>query len=251
MLTSSFLALLLLQPTCVSHRPAESRGVQIKLQAKITNYTLTADTFLLALTRVCGKFEIPMGIEWVKSPKTLRNVNHTWQHATVYRVIESLVRGQPGYSFEVRNGVVHVFPKGALRDRHNFLNIRIEQFEVQNEHIAVASRLRLYPLVHHVVSPPVGATSPESEGGTGYHISTGSGDERVSFKSRNITVRGILDRFSLAAGLKIWIVTYPEKPTLTVAGFRRTGSLYRDAPLPDEYQPLWEFLPWGVEPPRK
>lgn len=179
MLTASCLVLLFLQPTRVSHQAAESRQLHARLQAKIENYTLTADSLLRAM------------------------------------------------------------------------NIRIEKFEVQNEHIAVASRLRLYPLVHHVVSPPVAATSSGSEGGTGYHISSGLGDERVSFKLRNVMVREILDEFSLAAGLKIWIVTYPEKATLTGAGFRRTVSLYSVAPLPDEYQPLWEFLPWSVEPPRK
>lgn len=74
------------------------------------------------------------------------------------------------------------------------------------------------------------------------------GDERISLSLRNVRVRDILDRLSLATGLKIWVVTYPERFRISKGGFRQTEAFHTDKGVADEEQPLWVFLPWGVKP---
>ncbi|MGH9915707.1 MAG: hypothetical protein ACRD63_10525, partial [Pyrinomonadaceae bacterium] len=220
--------------------------MQTKLRTKVENYTIAADTFLQALTRVAAKFEIPMGFEWVKAPDTLRSINRSWQRATVYQIIESLVKAQPGYDFRISNGVVHVFPHGSLTDEHNFLNIRIDKFEVQNEFVEVASerlRSRVRGLIRQPPPSPPGAR--QTGKGVAGSMVIDMRDRQVSFRLVNSTVRDVLDKLSLAAGFKIWVVTYPETPTFTNAGFRRTSSLYTDNIIPDENQPIWRLLLWN------
>ena len=73
------------------------------------------------------------------------------------------------------------------------------------------------------------------------------GDRKVTFKLENVTVRDVLDKLSLAADFKFWVVTYPEKATLTARGFYRTLSLYTGL-VPDEDQPVWHLLQWGYDP---
>jgi hypothetical protein len=236
--TSFLLVLLLTQPVQVSQSLAARQELDKKLVTHIETYDLSADTFLQALTKVAAQFQLPMGIEWVKAPAHLTKVNFSWQQATVYQILESVVKSQPGYDLDISNGMVHVSPRGFLTDPHNFLNLRVDEFGVQDEFIGVASR-RLRDLVRRIVSPP--ASFPlEGEAGS---LATGMGDHRVSFKLKDAAVRDILDRLSSAADLKVWIVTYPQEPRWTPSGFRRTISLYRAGPIPDEYQPEWIFLP--------
>jgi hypothetical protein len=129
-------------------------------------------------------------------------------------------------------------------DKHSFLNLRIDRFEVQNEFVGVANK-RLNSLVNRIVSPPPPSPSGAREAGS---TATGKGDRQVSFKLENATVREILDKLSLAADKKIWIVTYAENATLTRTGFRRTVSFYGASPIPDAYQPIWMLLQWDIEP---
>lgn len=247
MVTTSILFLmLLLQPVWVSQPSEEPQSLQRRLQVNLEQYTLSADTFLQALTKVATQFEIPMGIEWVQAPVSLRNVNLSWQRVTVYQVVKSLVESQPGYEVEISNGVVHVFPRGSPRDPHNFLNLRIDKFKVQNEPVAVANH-RLHALVKRIVSSP--PPSPPGAGEAG-SIATSTDDRQVSLELENATVRDILDKLILAGVFKIWIVTYPESPALTKAGFRQVLSLYRSS-VPGEEAPVWALLRWGVEPPGK
>jgi hypothetical protein len=49
----------------------------------------------------------------------------------------------------------------------------------------------------------------------------------------------------LTSARKIWIVTFVNSGVLTRSGLRRTRTLWNDLTLPDEEQPLWDFLHWG------
>src|SRR2546428_763418 len=84
----------------------------------------------------------------------LKEITLYRERASVYQILESLVKSQPGYELDVENGVVHVFQKDSLTDKRSFLNIQIHKFEVHNEFGANVSR-RLMALVNQIVSPPV------------------------------------------------------------------------------------------------
>ncbi len=233
------LATLLLQPIWAWPPPPGEQGLQVKLRARLENYTIIADSFPQALTKVAAQFEIPMGIEWIRTPATQREIRRSWRHTTAYGVVESLVKSQRGYNFGIANGVVHVFPQGALMDRSSFLNHRINKFEAKNEFAGVLS-YRLRELLKRTVSPSL-PSSPAL--GTGVSIATGAGDRRITFRLVNATVRQVLDKLGLATDFRIWIVTYPED--LTETGFRRVASLYTSSAVPDNEQPVWAFLRWG------
>lgn len=243
MLATLLLAILPLQPTGTLYPSAEPQELEKLLQSKVEHYTLSEDTFLQALTRVAAEFEIPMGIEWVKSPTTLRRFERSWRNLSIYQILKSVLKAQSGYELQISNGVVHVFPRGALVDKGSFLNLRIDKFEVENHFGAFAS-YELHNRVHLIVSPP---TTVSPEGGWGASITSGTGDRRINLKLQNVTVRDVLDRISLATDLNIWLVTYPEKAPLTARGFYRTLSLYTDV-LADDQQPVWHLLPWGHDP---
>lgn len=253
MFYASFLIMLLLPRWDLPQIP-NAQGLRTKLQIRVDNYSLSAPTLIQALTKVASQFEIPMGIEWVKEPSTMRTVSFSKKHATVYQIIESLVKSQRGYGFAIGEDIVHVFPRGSLKNTRSFLDLRINRFDVQDEFVAVASyrlrRLVNVPVVSRTATLRRGTSPglPSPGSGTAGSIAAGSGDRRVSLKVRNATVRNILDRLCLAADLRIWVVSYPPRFTITKGGFRRTVALHTDVSVPDEEQPQWVFLPWGVEP---
>jgi hypothetical protein len=240
MFRSLFLMIALLQPAEPFSRHLNPQAIQGKLHATVKTYSLSADNFLQALTKTASQFEIPMGIEWVREPQTMRPFNRTWKQATPYKIIRTLVNTQPGYEFEVRGSVVHVHPHGSLGDPHDFLNLNIKRFVVKDEYVASAS-YRLRQIVREASMPPSGS-------GTAASITSGAGDKPVTLDLQNVKVRKILDALSLASGLKMWVVTYPQDTTLTQTGFRRTGVAHTDATVPDSEQPAWQFWQWGPVP---
>ena len=243
MLVSSLLVMLLLQVGLATEAPMQGERLQKRLEAKVEEYTLSEDSFLQALTRVASEFEIPMGIEWVRSPGTIRKIQISWHDGTVHEILQSLVKSQPGYELQITNGVVHVFPRSARADRRSFLNLPIDKFQVENDYVQFASR-RLQQRLRGVVTPPLAVKPGMGEAGS---LATGMGDRRVTFKLGNVTVRDVLDKLSLAADFKIWVVTYPEKTALTATGFYRPLSLFTNA-VSDDYQPVWHLLRWGYDP---
>ena len=220
---------------------AAEEELPAKLQRQVEEYTLTADNFLQALTKTAAQFRIPIGVEWIRSPMTSGTVQFSWRSATPEGILRALVDSQPGYELEVKNGIVHIFPRKSVADKNNFLNIQIDKFSVRNEYVAFASH-RLWAQVHRTVVPPL-----TPGGGEAGSIASGAGDRQISFELENVTVRDILDKLALAAGLKVWVVTYPENPSLTRAGFRSAISVFNEN-YPIDAQPIWDLLLWGFDP---
>lgn len=243
MLATVGLAILLVQQGSPTQLSMESPELEKILQLKVTEFSASGETFLQALLKVAAEFEIPMGIEWVRAPEASRKVHLSWRDASVYEVVESVVKSWPGYDFEISDGVVHVFPRGLLADKRSFLNLGIAAFEVEDDYVMFASR-RLRNRVRRIVSPP-----PPPRPGAGYagSMATGWGDRRVSFKLKKVTVRDVLDKLILSADLKVWIVTYTEKPGLTQGGFRNVLAVDGTA-IAEQEQPVWGLYLWGYDP---
>lgn len=237
-------------PPRPQHDPVvESAGLSEKLDRPVRAYVLSAPDFLSALLAVGGRFEIPMGIEWERTPSMTRSIHCTWRDKTVRHIFESLTRGEPGYSVEVSDRVLHVFQGSVRHDRHNFLNLRLNTFQVENEYIGIAGR-KLQARLHREAfySPPVTAPARARPFGEGGSIFTGQGDRKVSFQEQNASVRAILDRFISVAGFKVWIATFIPGPPLPQTGLLRSASPTTGRPLPDPAQPSWELLMWGQNP---
>jgi hypothetical protein len=217
--------------------------LQLALQHRLPIHSVSAGNFVQALAQAASQFGIPMGIEWVNSPRDLKPLSFTLREVTVEQVLGSIVSTQPGYGYNSKNGVFHVFPKDMLQDDISFLNLKIKSFQVDNEFVEFAG-VRLKATIRHMLYPAMASKAPSGSGGS---MATGMGDQRVTFKLRDVRVRDILDKFVLSSGRKIWLVTYPPQDEFTDSGERRVVSIYNEN-ITEEYQPVWDLMVWGFDP---
>ncbi len=220
---------------------AADQTLQNKLAAPSASYSINATGSLDAFLSVAGDFKLPMGIEWTKVTAGDVHLSRSWQGATPSAILQDVVKAYPGYELEVSNGVVHVYPATVRGDRGDILNTRIRSFEVQDRFVNDAAH-QLARQVQPIMVPP----DPNRKGAWGASIASGSGDQRVTFALQNATVRDVLDKLCLSAGLKVWIVAYPPAPTKTRGGFLKTVRLDRTVMRDDDdFFPDWAFLEWG------
>lgn len=228
MLQSVALFVLAFQPSLagrggVSSPPADD--LTVKLNQHIHNYNLGMLNFVDAFIRVSSDFQIPMGVTFVNSPSTRAERAFAWKDATVFEIIRAIAKTQPDYQVQVENGVVHVFPVGVVPDRQNFLKLKFPSFEAHNTMVEVMSFK-----LHMLVTPIKGS----------YQVSVaGPGDAQVSIQLKNCTVQDILDALAVASNRKVWIVMFSGESNLMANGLRRTCSLFTDAGIRDEEQPVW------------
>ncbi len=228
-----FIALLMPHPMRMALGLTPPLGLNDELGTPVA-----AETFLQALLEMASRFKVPMGIEWVRSPLALHDVHFRLQRRKLRQAIGSLVATQRGYEWEVKGGVVHVFPQGALTDNTDFLNLRLDRFEARNEKLGdILQNLsdHVRPLVH---PPPPPAAYDIGFGQSPYN-------PRLSLQMKKHTVREILDRLTLVTDLKIWVVTLPPERELTAAGYRRVVSLFAHDPGPEYFEGPWVMMAWG------
>lgn len=242
MLRSLILFLVLLRPAAVATRAAPLQGavdLQARLHARVKSYTLNADNFLDALARVATQFQLPMGVQWSENSETLRKVSSTWSDVDAQQIIQELVNVHPGYEFDVSDGVVHVFPAWTKSSQQDFVHLKLEKFVVDNQ-VPEAATHQLRDLIKLTVSP---RHSQAGAHGTIFSQAADVGEQEISFRVQNVTVRDALDKIALASDRKIWAVTFTDEP-LTPTGFRRTRTLWIKAIAYNE-QPVWDSLRWG------
>lgn len=107
-----------------------------------TVYSPKSATTLDQLIEVAQHYRIPMGIEWVYSAQTEELPLPTLiKPTTLQHLILSILQRSPGYVAEQRDGVLHIAKADFFAARENFLNLRIAEFEVQNENLFGAEAL--------------------------------------------------------------------------------------------------------------
>lgn len=219
-----------LAPT-VSTSPA-SEELDAKLNKRLTNYNLGVTNFVEALIHVSSEFRIPLGIAWINDPGARTERSFAWKQATVKDVIESIVKTEPDYKVEIRNGVIRVFSPGLVPERQNFLRVKIKEFEVVNGYTDLAI-LKLRGMIG-------------SQKHSGFSVGADPGEPKITIKLQDSTVADILDALALSSARKIWIVTFSTDPNPTTVGFRRTLTLWNGfSPLPDQGEPALNLLHWG------
>jgi hypothetical protein len=235
--------LLLLAIAAALNAPAQPArdALQTKLDTVSKGYSLDASESLHALLRVAGDFQLPMGIEWVNDAGSTRHFANAWHDATPSVILQDVLRAYPGYSSEVRNGVVHVFPAALHGDPSDLLNIRIGTFQVSGQYVRFAAQ-QLAFRIKQIVVPP----DPAKPHGWGGSFITGKGDWPVTFTLENATVRDVLDKLSVSAALHVWLVVYPGQPAKTRTGFLKTIRADETAAREDEqFVPAFHFIGWG------
>ena len=222
--------------------------LQTKLETNVQDYTLREGSFVQALAHVATEFEIPMGIEWIRDPPSLKRVDLSWKRATVLEIIELIAKTQTDYGVDIRDGVVHVYPLSFASSPHNFLNLRISEFSTASRPAAWASA-GLQTMVRGIVSPKPPAL-PAHEARSGGMIGSfmlAFGERTPTFHLKSATVREILDNLASADGRSIWDVAFSNSQDLTTTRYRRT--VWPDGTTPsDERQPSWSLYLWGMDP---
>ncbi len=213
---------------------------QAKLDTHTTQYSLSANGLADAVLRVAKRFELPVGIEWVKDKDTARRLSLRWKDDSVEGILRSIVQKFPGYELRVEPGEVHVFRRDLVDDSRNFLNLKVpEFFEVQQEGGGRANQ-QLEAVAQNIVSPR--NLSPGA--GEGGDYATGIHEEPLTITPRGLTFREALNKLVESSEHKIWVVTFSDGPGFTPKGFRRTETLWHPSPFPDRDQPMWDFLAW-------
>ena len=225
-----------LEPARSQGTPEESHDIERKLARRITTFKAEGVNFLEALHDLARNERIPMGVEWVKTPTATSTLELKLHNASVQQVLDALVRTQPSYEWQLEGGLVHVFPRALMADRHNFLNLHIRSFTAKEKELPLASR-DLRHEVQRLINPEL------YKAGWGGHTAIGAGEEKkLSVELRDATVRQILDALVLAHQEAIWIVTFPAQLPLDRNGYRAVTFPHQDAVVGTR-DGLWLLVP--------
>ncbi|MFZ0959499.1 MAG: hypothetical protein WAO35_01235 [Terriglobia bacterium] len=217
-----------------------SSDMQAKLNMRATQYSLSANGLADAVLRVAKRFELPVGIEWVKDKDTARGLSLSWKDDSVEAILRSVVQTFPGYELRVEQSEVHVFRRDLVDDGRNFLNLKVPDFfEVHQEGGGRANQ-QLEAIAQNIVSPrnfPPGA-------GEASEYATGIEEKPLTLTLGGLTFREALNKLVETSERKMWVVTFSDGPGLTPTGFRRTETLWHPAPFPNHNQPMWDLMAW-------
>lgn len=213
------------------------------LATPVQNYDLTAGNFLLAFLKIAGEYDIPMGIEWLRTPAALKPVHLAFRRTDVGGAIRAIARTQHGYTVDVEGGVVHIYPEDATLASANFLVSVLDRFDVHD--VAEIASKRLATLVRQRVSPP---KPTGTGGGIAFSQAVEIGDPSITVSLTRPTVEEVLDAIVKASPFRIWVVTFSPARSVTPTGFWSTVSPTTGKPFADRYQPVWELLRWGQGP---
>lgn len=224
----------------------ESTELRTKLDARVAEYSLSANGLADAFARTSKQFQIPIGIEWVKDAQALQTLDRRWTGQSVRQILHSIVEAYPGYDLRAEDNQVHVFRQDLLNDSRNFLNLRVPDFFDVHQQTGGFVNVRLQSVIQNIVSP---RNLPPGAGEAGSYTSGNVPERSLSLILHGLTVREALAKLVVASERHMWIVTFPDSAELTPTGFRLTETLWHPSPFSDAQQPMWDFLAWGEYPP--
>ncbi len=210
-------------PLSSSAAPIGSSDLEMKLHTPVSEYVLSANTLLEALSNIAAQFNLRMGVEWIGDVQHRRTIQLSFKDVTR--------------------------PQAFLAGNQTFLDQPLKSFEVRDEYV-MGANLRLMELLRNQTRSLLPQDIPTERSGIGGSFGTGLGDRRVSFELENVRVRDVLDRFVLSADFQMWVVTYVPDKGVTVAGDTWTVSIF-NWELTEKYQPVWDLLVRGFDPTAK
>jgi hypothetical protein len=220
-----------------------SAGIAIQAQSQGSRLDLKVEVFdsdqsssLDQLIELGKRFHIPMGIEWsYKANEKVAAPIHLVDVA-VSEIVKQILKQQPGYDFEERWGIVHIYDRSLLIDKANFLNLRLPEFRVTDENLfGVTFNLRVS--IKQMLHP-----TPGYGGGHGYGPGRADGFDvlKVSIKGKDISVREVLSQAVVKQDNALWLlILHPEE---TMAGEPFYGQGYERARNSVAPHFNWDFI---------
>lgn len=84
--------------------------------------------FVQALAQIAGKLQIPLGVQWTDDKDTNREISVSRTNMDSEQMIERLITSCRGYEFDVRDGIVHIYPAWTKANRQDFVNLKLREF---------------------------------------------------------------------------------------------------------------------------
>ncbi|MEM4282842.1 MAG: hypothetical protein QXN89_04190 [Candidatus Woesearchaeota archaeon] len=174
------------------------------LNRKITIQVSQA-TFVYALAKLAGEYEIPIGLEKAATHKDERKIDLDFKETNLKEVLDSIVKQEPAYRWELTDGVINFIP---AKDRHEFLAILLD---TSINKYAPAEDSDRFDLRNRILELPEVRNLMTSQGIRVYMFS----DEysifrrisgRKNLSAFNTTVRGILNKVIRESEYKTWLV---------------------------------------------
>ncbi|HEX8633126.1 MAG TPA: hypothetical protein VF703_03130 [Pyrinomonadaceae bacterium] len=224
---------------------ADSEDIESRLSQKadfIPGGKSAADQIIA----VAQHYRIPMGIEWVNrssSPEPDVAPPSRESNLTVRDVLEAIVLRLPGYQMTTRNGVVHLADPAFTDDAANFLNVQIEEFQVENENLLTAKeQLRLS--IDMTLNPD--DYEGGYAGGYGYNPDDVFAKRNITFYSKDLTVREILDGLVKANGNALWVAQLDDFKTAAKPLTAKPTKNSKQEEAISKYR--WDFVPLVEKP---
>jgi len=172
-------------------------------------------------------YEIPIGLEIASEGDKLNSYGIDFKKGTLSELLSQFVTRHRQYAWEIRDGVVNVFPKAPYRDAlfHDLLETRIGRFTVKEN-------TGCWALAESLVTTPEMKKILESHG-TSYRMPHFSGfyipqaGRHFTLDLSNVTVKSILNRVIEASPTaRFWVIARNDDRSLNI-GF---GARHEDAP---------------------
>lgn len=142
-----------------------------------------------------------MGIEWADDSQDKEADPVHIRETTVRSLLGQILARQPGYEFRLEDGVVHVFASRLLDDQCNFLNIPLREFSLEKANMAAASHYLWVAIISHL--HPNGGYGG---GWGGVSLYKDFDVPKITFISRDLTVRQALSKIVDVQGNALWVV---------------------------------------------
>jgi hypothetical protein len=180
-------------------------GPSIEEKLKIeTDFLPTASTPVERLIEVARRFKIPMAIEWLDTADAEQASEIRLAKRTVAELVRQILSGSDQYVVQIEDGLLHIYCPGIASHPFNFLNIQLNDFEVNDGDLFEAQD-QLRWAIRFTLEPQ----KYENGYGGGY----GHGANHVfeipkfSIHASNLTVRQALNRIAHAQGNALWVAT--------------------------------------------
>jgi hypothetical protein len=225
---SSLLALLFasncLVVTQAQTRARENRDLVAKQLEQVQIETQSIGSFFSELAISAN---IPIGLEIAAKAGHLASYGTDFKKGTLSELLNEFVIQHNQYAWEIRDGVVNVFPKDDYRDAvfHNLLGTRIGRFTVKEN-------TSCWTLAETLVSTPEMKKVLEASGTT-YRAPDFSGfyipqvGRHFKLDVSNVTLRSILNRVvEQSPTAKFWVITRNYDGSFNI----NFGARHEDSP---------------------
>jgi hypothetical protein len=212
---------------------AQAFGWQERLADPVSRYFLNAPDLSIAIDRVAAAFGFPVGIEWIRTPETVRPVSLSWKQTTVGAILADVVKAYPGYLLETGGAVVRVRHQALDGDAGDVLNYRLDNFYLSDQTISMASA---------ELSDQLGPIMRGDQPVYVHSIIESGNDPKFTILRKHTLVRDILDDLLLYSGRVAWVVSYPAELNRTSTGFLKMLQWNSDKAAEDkQFAPFFEF----------